>query len=135
MDDDIDLSIPAFLVRTPERQRAIEKANQKYFADQAKRLAERRAESERAITEAAAEKARRAALKNERRKQREERAARRAATQAAYQRVIGLAGVPFTIGTLGKKLGLARALLLPAIRRGLKAGHIKKASRRRYRVG
>lgn len=135
-DNDTDhlLEIPAFLIVTPERQRQIEQAARQAEAEDARRLAERRAASERAVAAYRAEKERRERLRLERKAERESRAERRKAKQAAYDRILGLPGFPFTVGGLEKKLGIERALILSAIRRGRKAGFIKKVSRRKYVV-
>ena len=135
MEPDIDtlLDIPDFLKRTPEQTQAIIEQNRRLDQEEQKRVAERRAAFERAQAAAKAERERRTAERAERRKLREARDARREAKQAAYDRILGLGSTPFTIGRLEKKLGLDRKVALAAIRRGRKAGYIRKVSRRRYR--
>lgn len=120
------------MIVTPERQRAIIEQNRKIEAEEAAARERQRLKQARQHAAEIADLQRQEAARAERRILREARAAKREAKNAARDRLLRLEGT-FTIGQAQAKLLLVRGLLLPAIRRALKAGHIRKVSRRRYR--
>ena len=134
MEPDTDdlLAIPDFLKVTPARHREAVEALRQAEAEEARRLAERRAAAKRAHIQAKAENERREARRRFAQAVTIARAERREAKNAAYERLLRLGGT-FTIGQAQTKLKLDRKLILAAIRRGLKSGHVRKISRRRYR--
>lgn len=120
-DDELErlLEIPTFLRITPERQKEIEAAARAAEKAEARAKEERREEAARAYKAALDAKSLKIERAAARKKEREAREGRRRAKHEVYQRVLGIAGIPFTIGRLEKKLGVERPLLMSAIRRGL----------------